>query len=123
MDRELSLAIRLLEHERIVGTVGLDEIEWPNRVANFAIAIGCPDDWGKGYGTEAANLLAGYAFNELNLFRLQLTVFEFNSRAIALYETLKFQQEGTFRKFMERDGTRHDMYLYGLLREEWDDPI
>ncbi len=122
-DRELALAIRLLEEERIVGTVGLDEIEWPNRVASLGIGIGCPDDWGKGYGTEATNLLIRYAFNELNLFRLQLTVFEFNSRAIALYEKLKFQREGTFRQFMERDSTRHDMYLYGLLRGEWEDLV
>ena len=120
-DRELALAIRPLQEERIIGTVGLDEIEWPNRVASLGIAIGCPADWGKGYGTEAANLLIGYAFYELNLFRLQLTVFAFNSRAIALYEKLRFQREGTFRQFMERDGTRHDMYLYGLLREEWED--
>ena len=120
-ERELGFAIRLLEQDRLVGTVGLGEIEWPNRVASLVIAIGCPDDWGKGYGTEATNLLIGYAFNELNLFKLQLTVFEFNSRAIALYEKLRFQREGTFRQFMERDNTRYDMYLYGLLREEWEE--
>ena len=47
-DRELALAIRPLQEERIIGTVGLDEIEWPNRVASLGIAIGCPADWGKG---------------------------------------------------------------------------
>ena len=31
-DRALVFAVRLLEEERIVGTVSLDEIEWPNRV-------------------------------------------------------------------------------------------
>ena len=81
--------------------------------------LGNPDDWGKGFGTEAARLLIDYAFQELNLFKLQLTVFDFNDRAIALYKRMKFKEEGTFRQFMERDGKRHDMLLYGLLRSEW----
>ena len=58
-------------------------------------------------------------FDELNLHRVQLTVFDYNKRAIALYEKLGFQHEGTFREFLHRDGRRYDMHLYGLLRREW----
>ena len=61
-----------------------------------------------------------FAFDELNLHRVQLTVFAYNDRAIALYEKLGFQREGTFREFLHRDGARYDMYLYGLLRREWE---
>ncbi len=120
-ERELVFAIRLLDQEEIIGTVSLAEIEWPNRVAWLGIGIGNPDDWGKGYGTEATELLIDYAIKELNLIKLQLTVFDFNDRAIALYEKMNFKREGTFRQFMERDGERHDMHLYGLLRSEWQD--
>ena len=60
-----------------------------------------------------------YAFHELNLYRLQLTVFDYNERALALYRGLGFQHEGAMRQFLERDGERHDMYLMGLLRPEW----
>jgi RimJ/RimL family protein N-acetyltransferase len=28
-------------------------------------------------------------------------------------------REGVYREFIERDGRRYDMYLYGLLRREW----
>lgn len=115
-EREIAFAIRPLDSDDLVGTVGLDEIEWVNRVAGLGIRIGNPSDWGQGYGTEAMQLLIGYAFNELNLFRLQLTVFAFNDRALGLYERLGFLKEGTFRQFMERGGTRHDMFLYGMLR-------
>ena len=116
----MAFAIRLVEKEEIIGTIALDDIEWPNRTAGLGIWSGTSDNWGKGYGTEATNLLIAYAFNELNLFRLQLTVFDFNLRAISLYEKLSFKREGTFRQFMERDGKRHDMHLYGLLRHEWE---
>jgi len=46
-------------------------------------------------------------------------VFSYNQRAIALYEKLGFRREGIFREHLERDGTRFDMYLYGILRPEW----
>jgi RimJ/RimL family protein N-acetyltransferase len=47
-------------------------------------------------------------------------VFSYNKRAIALYEKLGFQREGVYREFLQRDGKRFDMYLYGILRREWD---
>jgi RimJ/RimL family protein N-acetyltransferase len=60
-----------------------------------------------------------FAFQELNLHRLQLSVFSYNQKAISLYERLGFKKEGTYREFLERDSKRFDMFLYGLLRHEW----
>jgi RimJ/RimL family protein N-acetyltransferase len=65
-------------------------------------------------------LLVDYAFTDLNLYRLQLTVLAYNDRAIRLYERIGFKHEGTFREFGERDGSRYDMRLYGLLLPEWE---
>ncbi len=60
-----------------------------------------------------------FAFDEVNLRRLSLTVFAYNTRAIRLYEGMGFVREGTFREFLVRDGQPHDMLLYGLLEREW----
>jgi RimJ/RimL family protein N-acetyltransferase len=49
---------------------------------------------------------------------VQLTVFSPSRRAIALYEKQGFRREGTLREFLQRDGMRHDVLLYGLLRPE-----
>jgi RimJ/RimL family protein N-acetyltransferase len=84
------------------------------------MGIGERDAWGQGYGTEALHLALQYAFDELNLHRITLTVIAYNERAIALYERAGFQREGVFREFGQRDGKRYDMYLYGLLRPEWE---
>lgn len=46
-------------------------------------------------------------------------MFSYNERAIALYEKLGFQREGIYREFLQRHGKRFDMYLYGILRREW----
>ena len=69
---------------------------------------------------EALRLMLRFAFHELNLHRLQLTVFAYNEAAIRLYERLGFQREGAFREYLLRDGKRYDMLLYGLLAREWE---
>ena len=112
--------IRLIDSDELIGEIYLDEIEWSNQVAGLSIGIGDRSKWGKGYGYEASKLALGFAFRELGLYRIQLTVFDYNERAIALYEKVGFQREGTFREFGQRDGKRYDMYLYGLLRGEWE---
>ncbi|MBN1262012.1 MAG: GNAT family N-acetyltransferase [Anaerolineae bacterium] len=112
-------AIRSLAGATLLGYVALDGILWPHGVAGFSIAIGASQHRGQGYGREALTLLLQFAFDELNLYRIQLTVFSYNQNAIALYEKLGFHREGVFRQFLRRDGQRYDMFLYGLLEPEW----
>ena len=113
-------AARSLDNDQLIGYVELDGILWPHRVSGISIAIGEAKQWGKGYGSEVMQLVLQFAFDELNLHRIQLTVFSYNERAIALYEKLGFQREGVHREHLQRDGKRYDMYLYGLLRSEWE---
>ncbi|MCS0672646.1 GNAT family N-acetyltransferase [Cytobacillus firmus] len=112
-------SLRLKEANELIGYAELNGILWPHRTSWITIAIADEAEWGKGYGKEAMQCLIRYAFMELNLYRLQLSVFSYNTRAKTLYESLGFQREGCYREFLERDGKRHDMYLYGLLRKEW----
>ncbi|MGD2165946.1 MAG: GNAT family protein, partial [Anaerolineae bacterium] len=111
---------RLHERDDLVGTLQLDGIVWAHKVCGIGLAIGSRENWSHGYGYEAAQLGLTFAFDELNLHRVTATVFSYNERSIALLEKLSFQREGVFREFLERDGERHDMLLYGLLRPEWD---
>jgi RimJ/RimL family protein N-acetyltransferase len=114
-----AFAIRRIADNVLLGTVGLFDVEWANRTAWVGIGLGDRAAWNQGYGSEAMELVARYAFDELNLHRLQLTVIDYNPRAIAMYEKLGFVREGNYREFGERDGARYDLFLYGLLRPEW----
>ena len=114
-------AVRTLDNDELIGYVELDGILWTHRVSGVSIAIGEVKYREKGYGYEVMQLVLQFAFDELNLHRIQLTVFSYNERAIALYEKLGFQREGVHREHLQRDGKRYDMYLYGLLRSEWED--
>lgn len=116
---EVFLIIRLPDHDKPVGFIALDGIQWHHGTASVAIGIGERQQRGKGYGREAMRLLLDFAFNEMNLYRVGLTVFEYNTDAIKLYEQLGFVKEGSARQFMQRDGQRWDMYYYGILRDEW----
>lgn len=116
-DHNYRFAIRPLATEEFLGVCAIEDIVWPHRVGWLSIALG-PDFQGKGFGKDAMELLVHYAFNELNLYRLTLTVFDYNEGAIKLYKSLGFKHEGTYREFLQRDGKRHDMHLYGLLASE-----
>lgn len=112
-------AMRPLDDERLLGLVSLGEIEWNNGVGWVGIEIGDTQNRGQGYGTEAMSLLLDYAFLELNFRKVQLSVFDYNQPAIAIYEKLGFVQEGTLREFGVRFNTTYDMLFYGILRREW----
>jgi RimJ/RimL family protein N-acetyltransferase len=112
--------IRLHHSDDLIGLVDLDSILWTSGVAWLAIGIGEAAYRGQGYGREALGLLQRFAYHELNLHRLQLTVFSYNVPAIRLYERCGFQREGVMREFLQRDGQRFDVYLYGQLAREWE---
>lgn len=112
-------AVRALEEDGLLGFVEVDGILWNHGVGWLGIGVGDRERWGQGIGSEALRLVLNFAFNELNLHRVQLTVFAYNERAIALYEKLGFVREGVHREYLHRDGQRHDLLLYGLLRREW----
>jgi RimJ/RimL family protein N-acetyltransferase len=112
-------AIRTLDGDRLIGFIGLFDLFMQHGDTLVAIALGEHDNWGKGYGTDAMRIMLRYAFQELNLRRVGLIVFEYNPRAIHSYEKAGFISEGRIRQVMLRDGRRWDYLYMGILREEW----
>lgn len=104
----------------MIGFAELDGIQWNHQNAWIGIGLGDRANWGKGYGRGAMELILKFAFHELNLHRVQLTVFNYNERAVSPYKKLGFVQEGVLREYLSRDGRRYDMLMYGLLRSEWE---
>jgi RimJ/RimL family protein N-acetyltransferase len=112
-------AVRPLDSDDLLGYLELDGVEWQHGVCGLGLGFGERANWGKGYGYEATRLALRYAFDELNLHRVQVTVFSYNRRSLALVDKVGFRREGVFRERLQRDGKRHDMILYGMLRHEW----
>lgn len=103
-----------------IGNVGLQQIEWTNRVAEFGIFIGDKTFWNHGYGSEATRLTLKHGFETLNLNRIYLHVYETNPRAIRAYEKCGFVYEGKLRQSIYRNGRYIDTLVMSMLRSEWD---
>jgi RimJ/RimL family protein N-acetyltransferase len=111
--------IRTLENDHLIGFVDLMDINWNHGDCWVGIGLGASDYWGKGYGTDAMKVILNYAFSELNLHRVTLGVFSYNKRAIRSYEKAGFNFEGIERSAIQRDGSRSDVIIMGILRDEW----
>ena len=116
---DVVLLILARESDSPVGVVALHDIDWRSRHASFGLTIGEPSQWGKGYGSEATQLMVQHAFATLNLNRVWLIVLDYNQRGLRCYEKAGFKKEGLLKQEYYRDGKYWDSWLMAVLREEW----
>lgn len=110
----------IIDYEnQIIGESVINEIDNENNSANFRIAIFKSINFGRGIGTEAIQMTLKFAFEKLNLHRIELEVFSFNKRAYASYQKSGFVEEGRRRKAVLINGEYHDAIIMGILREEY----
>lgn len=108
------------ETEKYIGQIDLIKIDWVNRVGTLGIVIGTKENLSKGYGTEAIKLIQEFAFNKLNLNKLDLEVRAYNERAIRCYEKCGFKEEGRIRENFFTDGKYTDTLFMGILKREYE---
>lgn len=108
-----------IDPDQPIGITEFVRIDWIGRMATFYIAIAEKANWNRGYGREATKLMVDYAFNTLNLNRVQLHVSVENARAVKVYQEIGFKIEGALREAMFFDGNYHDFYLMAILKKEW----
>jgi RimJ/RimL family protein N-acetyltransferase len=87
--------------------------------AELGIAIHDRSSWNRGYGTDAVRCVLRYAFEDLELNRVELTTDADNSRAIRCYEKCGFVSEGRLRQHRIRDDGPADSLIMSVLRKEW----
>ncbi|MAT45293.1 MAG: GNAT family N-acetyltransferase [Anaerolineaceae bacterium] len=112
-------AIVLKDTSEYVGEVVLNEIDWENRSANFRIALASKNYFGKGYGSEATQLILAFGFDSLDLHRIELEVYDFNPRAQHVYDKVGFQKEGVRRDVLLWEGEYHSAIQMSILKPEF----
>ena len=115
----LAMGVHIRDTDRLIGTCAFSQLDAENGSALFHITIGEANAWGKGFGTEATQLMLDHAFGTLGLHRIALFVFEFNVRAVRAYQRCGFVVEGRARESIWRDGRWWDELAMSVLESDW----
>ncbi len=110
-------AIERKDDRTHIGNASIHDIEWVSRTAAFGLFVGEPSAWNRGFGGDAIHTLVRFAFDEMNLRKLRISVFEYNDRAKHVLETQGFVQEGRLRREFYREGSYHDLLILSIFRE------
>jgi RimJ/RimL family protein N-acetyltransferase len=105
-----------------VGAGGLLYVNWLLRSADFSFYIGLDELYidNDGLALEAARLLLEYGFNNLNLNKIWMELYEFDTAKIDFFtKQFGFSIDGKLRKNCFEDGRYFDSYIISLLRDEY----
>jgi [ribosomal protein S5]-alanine N-acetyltransferase len=104
---------------RAVGTTGIREIDWKNGFGTTGTFIGDKSEWRKGFGQEAMQLRARYAFMQLPLRKLKSSYFEGNEASGRAQAAAGYREVGRHHADRFVDGQWVDEIITEVLREDW----
>lgn len=103
--------------KKLIGVIGFNKIDWDNykAVLNYWIA---EEHEGQGFMTEAIKGMICYAFNDLNLHKVEILCPMSNERACHLPKKLGFKGEGVLKEEELINGQFVDMIVFSLLASD-----
>ena len=116
----LCIEVKQGENWVFVGNLGFLHINQHDRSAEVGILIGEKQFWNQGYGAEAMRLIVGHGFENLNLNRIYLHVYETNPRGKRSYEKVGFFVDGRLRQARFLEGKYVDVFIMSILKSEWE---
>lgn len=116
-----TILIEIDGHETIVGSCSLRNIHTQYMSASLQVRIGEKKFRGIGIGQVALNELLKHGFNQLNMNRIELEVFEDNIRALNLYKKLGFKKEGVKREAVKINSIFKNVVIMSLLKLEYNE--
>lgn len=105
--------------KKIAGVTGLTYIDWKNKHAEISIYLSSKSWQKTKEAKDTINTIIEYGFEELNLHRLWVEIFQISKENIELFEQLKFVKEGILRDKVWRQGKWWNSILYSKLSTEY----
>jgi [ribosomal protein S5]-alanine N-acetyltransferase len=110
------------KNERMIGSGEFNIQDIRNRTGEIGYIVN-PDYWGKGFATEAANLLIEFGFKQFSLHRIYATCDPRNIASSKVLEKIGMTKEGRLREdLLIKEGWR-DSLLFSILEQEWNKEI
>lgn len=115
-----NLTFFILYKEMLIGCAYFRDIDHKNKTAEWGIFLD-PDNTQipNGAGAAAEYLIHEYAFNTLDLFKLNIRVLDNNPAVIKMHKKFGYVEEGILRENILKNNKRYDLYLLGLFQSEW----
>ena len=106
------------ENEKLIGSVGLFKIDKVIRKAEIGYWMS-EVRTGKGIAKKSVQAVLKYAFEELNLNRIEARIATKNETSKYVVKSIGFQLEGVMRQDSFINDRYHDMEVYGILKKEF----
>jgi UDP-4-amino-4,6-dideoxy-N-acetyl-beta-L-altrosamine N-acetyltransferase len=106
------------EQEQPVGVINFMDIDTKNRMAFWGFYSG--NSARRGVGTQMEYLALSYAFDEMNLHKLNAEVLSTNKPVLDFHQKFGFQLEGTFREHHLTPEGYVDIYRIAILQQDWE---
>ena len=118
-DQDVLFGIHDITTDELIGTSHLGPINWVTRISPIGIMIGNKKLWGKGYASEAIELVVGYAFRRLNLHKVTAGAAAINQGSVKAFEKAGFKIEGRAKSQVLLDGEYYDSQYLGLTKQDF----
>ena len=109
-----------LKTNKPIGAAGLLYINWTIRSGDFSFYIGEDEMYigDDGKAKEAAQLLIDYGFKNLNLHKIWMELYEFDTQKIEFFmNDFNFKQDALLRDNCFEDGRYWDSLIISLINE------
>lgn len=114
-EKIFSWAIVINDNKSHIGNIKIDPINKENLHGEYGIMIGDTSQWGQGYAKEASEEIIKFCFTDLLLRKINLGVIANNHKAIKLYESMGFIEEGRLKNHVLFDDEYTDMVRMALF--------
>ena len=114
---ERHFAIERKDDRAHIGNASIHDIDWVSRTGWFGLFIGEPTAWNRGFGSDAIATLVRFAFEDMNLHKRRINVFDYNEKAKHVLASRGFVQEGKLARDFYREGGYHDIVILSIFRE------
>ena len=115
--------IHLSDNNELIGIVDIHSIDTYNRRCFVECTIGDKDFANRGYEGEALRRALDYCFSEMEMHKVCVSSFDFNTNWIEQVLSLGFRKEGEFRDHVLKKGKYRNKLFFGLLAEEYEKAI
>lgn len=116
----LRFIVETNDNKEAVGLAVLTDIDWKNRRAVRGVKLANTSSRKKGIGTDVIMALMRYAFEELQLNRMDIRILSENEPSKKLFLKCGGVIEGVERKSVYKKGKYHDVIVGGMLKEDYE---